>query len=418
MLWEKEEIKGEIVYAKLMDKNEQKIFLKECSAKLNLFGLSKAFLRKRDFVAQESRLTAINYSRAVNLKKRLLFTTRLWILRKITLPTWDFAMRIVQLCFLRLKQYALCLADIERAKRNNYPARLISKLETRRIECEELLTANGDAGLQREEPKLSFEADQKIPCFAEGLEMKFSEDHRNHITTNRDFDIGQTVIVERALFFGSLSVCECCENCLKRNVNLIPCENCNIAMFCSEECRDAANERFHDALCNTENSCGKPMQQLLLQSLIIAIKTFSTAAALMNAVEKFRTLNSNEISFDDQEKRDYFQFFKIRTNVHKFTAERKNELMRNAMEVVEIIKSVSSVQSMFRSTKMAQFLSHLAVHHMHILSSTAYTAKHAVYSAYESALGLGSTSETTFGFGLVPYSSQLNRVHWIFAASS
>lgn len=228
--------------------------------------------------------------------------------------------------------------------------------------------------------------------------------------TNRDLDIGQTVIAERSIFFGALTKnSEFCENCLKRTANMIPCKNCVIAMFCSEECRIVANERFHDVLCNTENSCGDPIQQMLLQSIIIAIKTFSTVAALMAAVEKFRTQNGTEINFHDPAKRNYIKFFKLRTNMDKLSAHERNEIMMKAMEVVEIIKTRSSVQSMFRPTKMAQFLSHLALHHMYILTCNVYEASHIVFPAYESMLGVKqSAPETLFGIGLVPYSSQMN----------
>lgn len=156
--------------------------------------------------------------------------------------------------------------------------------ECRKIECENLLAANKDTGSWREEPKLSFEADQKRPCFASGLEVKFSEKYGNHITTNRDLEIGQTVIVERA-FIHVDTAKHHCDNCYRRKANLIPCERCVTTMFCSEECRIAANEKFHGVLCQIEMLCEFATQRLVLRSLITAIKMFPSFEALMDAVE-------------------------------------------------------------------------------------------------------------------------------------
>lgn len=410
MLWQKELIKGELVYAKLMDKNERKIFLAEFSAKMKEFA-SRHNLLKKDKRATEAfrgygnlMFASGRYEEAIGMYNKAL-TVAVNNSEDLGLC---YANRAAS--FLKLNQYKLCLVDIELAKKNKYPAASMSKLERRRIECENQLAANGDVDLQQEEPKLSFEPDQKIPCFASGLKVEVSDKYGSCIITQRNLDIGQTVIAERTMFSAaSKDNCDFCENCFKRKANLMPCKKCVIAMFCSEECRKVANEKFHDVLCMAENFCGEPMQQMLLQSIVIAVKTFSTVSALMAAVEKFRAQDANDINFDDPAKRDYFTFFQLHTNADKLSAEQKSKMKNDSMEVVEIIKTRSSFESIFRSTKTTQFLSHLALHHMKNFLSNTYAASHIVSSAFESVLGIQKAeSLNVFGFGLTLYSSHMN----------
>lgn len=412
MLWQKERVKGELVYAKLMNKKEEKAFTEEFAEKFIEISMEKLLVKKKNHsLALKSREQANGlfacgqYREAIGVYNHTLMYT--------ANDSEDlgicFANRSA--CFLKLNEYASCLIDIDLAKKNKYPARLMPKLERRRIECEKQLAANGDVNSQRTEPILSFKADGKIPCFANGLELKFSEKYGNHITTKRDLDIGQTVIIEKAFVFEATDTFYLhCENCLKRTTNLIPCNGCVIAMFCSDECRETANDKFHDVLCDIQHQCEKsPQQVLLLQSIIIAIRTFSTADALMAAIETFRVQDGNEANLDDPAQRAYFQFFKMRTNMDKFSAHEKKEILKKAMEVIAIMKTSTDLVPIFRTRKMMQFLSHLALHHMQIITFNMYDASHAVCCPHESVLGIKQcTLGTSFGIGIVPYSSQMS----------
>lgn len=337
MLWQKETIKGELVYAKLMSRKERKSFSEEFFDKILEKEFEKLFVKKGNVLALKSRkqgnglFATGEYHAAVGVYNHTLAYT------ENGTEDLGFCYANRSACFLKLKEYKLCLADVELAKKNNYPARLMPKLEKRKTECLRLLAIHGDVNAQRAEPKLSFEADPKIPCFANCLEVKFSEKFGNHVTTNRNLQIGQTVIVERAFVFEATDKFYLhCENCLRRDTNLIPCENCVIAMFCSEECRHAANEKFHNVLCEIQGLFEEPHQQLLLQSIIIAIRTFSTVEALMVAVEQLTAKNGNDVHFDGPAKRQYSQFFKLRTNVDRLSVHERNEIKKEAMKVVEV----------------------------------------------------------------------------------
>lgn len=147
--------------------------------------------------------------------------------------------------FSKLQQYSLSLADIELAKQNNYPSFLWPILCEERDKClKEMDEADPDDSMPINGPKFSFPADAKIPCFAQGLEVKHSKKYGSHIITTRDLKTGQTVIVEEAYCIASENAHNYsqCANCFERKANLIPCKNCAAIMFCSQKCYDIGHQ--------------------------------------------------------------------------------------------------------------------------------------------------------------------------------
>lgn len=359
MLWQIEMIDGEMMYADLLTADEHKSFIADFLKNLIQSAVFKEnVMDKCDSTAQGHRKVGNDLYRNGDFQEAI----GIYNLAISTAQNQSEELGICyanrSACFLKLKRYALCLVDIELAKKNHYPTRLLPKLEHRRIECEHMLAAHGDVELQREEPKLSFEADNKIPCFASGLQVKYSKKYGNYILTKRDLNIGQTVIVEWALVHQISSVERQCQNCFKWATNPIPCEKCNPALFCSEECRVAAKTGFHSVVCDIDMICdGKTTY--LLRSIFVAIKAFSTVEALIDAVEKFRSQDGHEIVFDDPAKRDYYQFFSLRTqiqaNVEKLTAHEMNAMKIEAMEAIEIWTCVSNVVKCFSRNKPNNF---------------------------------------------------------------
>lgn len=322
MLWQKELINGELVYGQLLTKDIQKSISENFSAKMQ-FCKSALSAKKSDLLTQQIRRGGNEFFSHGHFSEAVRWYNRAIAAAENNSEDLGICYANRSACLLKLKQYAKCLADIELAKKNKYPVRLMPKLEHRKVECEKLLATDTDVDSQRSEPKLSFEADLKIPCFANGLEVKNSPKYGNHITTNRNLEIGQTVIVERAFLFDT-EFDMYCQNCQKCTPHLIPCKKCVSSLFCSEECRIAADEKFHDIFCDLGIICDIKCYKFVLKSIILAIRTFSTIETLMEAVENFRTQNGTEIYFDDPAKRDYFQFFELHTNVDMRPAHEQN----------------------------------------------------------------------------------------------
>lgn len=96
-----------------------------------------------------------------------------------------FCLRSTWYCLL--EQYSLSLADVEQAKKNPLSTSTIKTLNEIRDKSFRLMIqnqANRNLVPSIDSPKLSFPADEKIPCFAQGLEVKYSKKYGNHIVTN------------------------------------------------------------------------------------------------------------------------------------------------------------------------------------------------------------------------------------------
>lgn len=406
MLWQKELVDGKLVYAKLMSEAEQRTFSHVFDRKMVAAAAQIPFAQKSDAMSREYRKDGNASYNDGRFAAAISSYNKAITAAEIGSKELGIAYANRSAGFLKLKEYALCLGDVELAKKNNYPAQKVPKLRCRQIECENQLATIGKQNLQPVEPKLSFKADHKIPCFASGLEISYSQKYGKHITTKRDLNVGQTVIVERAFVY-----CESdhfCGHCYKQKANLIPCERCVTTMFCSEDCRNAANEQFHGVLCDLEILLDFESQNLLIKSIIAAIKIFSTVGALMAAIETFRAQNGTEFISDDPAKRDYFQFFNLRSDLNeKFVFER-DDYKQMSMEVVDILR-FSKVRDMFQLSETGQFLSHLALHHMHIISRNVYMASHGIRHSNEDVIGVEeSTNPTYLGIGITTYSSQMN----------
>lgn len=412
MLWQKEMIDGEMMYASLLTADVHSSFIDYFLNCLNRSTvIRKNILKKCDLIAQDHRKEGNDSYQNGNFQEAIRIYNIAISIAQNQSEELGICYANRSACFSKLKQYALCLADIKLAMKNHYPTRLLPKLERRRIECENLLAANTGVELQREKPKLSFEADHKIPCFASGLEVNYSKKYGNHIMTNRDLNIGQTVIVERAIVYQNSAIEYECQNCLKWATNPIPCDKCMPALFCSEECRVAGKVGFHSVVCGIDMICnGKIIY--LLRSIFVAIKTFSTVEALIDAVEKFRSQDGHEIVFDDPAKRNYW-FFSLHTqlqaNADKLTAHEINTMKIEAVEAVEIWTCVSNVRESFQSIKVKRFLLHLALHHLHIIRFNACSASHGLSYRFGNFIGIEESEKgTALGHGVAPYSSQMN----------
>lgn len=407
MLWQKESIDGELVYANLMSSEEHKAFSDDFSRKVVQAAVNTVFSQKCSLMSRQHRSEGNNLYEKTQFEEAILLYNNAIMAAKNESEELGIAYANRSACFLKLKEYALCLGDIELAKKNKYPARLMPKLESRKVECVNLLTANGEGDFQREEPILSFKADPNIPCFANCLEENFSEKYGNHIKTKCALEISQTIIIERAFSYSDAGH-HFCEYCYKKKANLIPCERCVTTMFCSEECRNVANEKFHDVLCEIEIILDFEVQNVLIKSIIAAIKMFPSVEALMDTVEMFRAVDGNKISFVDLSKREYFQFFKLHSNIDAKSAFERDRLKQIAMAVFEVLRH-SKIREIFQSARTAQFLSHLVLHHMHVISCNIYMASHGISYSCEDLIGIEeSTKGTHLGIGITPYSSQLN----------
>lgn len=141
--------------------------------------------------------------------------------------------------------------DIENALANNYPSRLLTKLETRRSKAESLLNKQNSEKYFFDLPKLSSPPNPLIQCASDSVEIKDTELMGRHVVATKDISPGDVIALERpfAKILLRTHLSNHCYHCLALCYNLIPCPQCTRVLFCSKICLDEAAEQYHEYEC-------------------------------------------------------------------------------------------------------------------------------------------------------------------------
>jgi hypothetical protein len=134
--------------------------------------------------------------------------------------------------YLKLKEHELCLKNIQLARDHGYPADKLQKLNERELECKKQMKfyhPHPDS-----DPlnffKLSYPANEKLPFFADCLELKINQKYGRHIITNRDLKCGDIIAITDSFFilFDKRARLHHCSNCasIVSKLSLIPCSGC------------------------------------------------------------------------------------------------------------------------------------------------------------------------------------------------
>jgi SET and MYND domain-containing protein 4 len=89
--------------------------------------------------------------------------------------------------YLEVKEYQLCLDNIQLARNSGYPVEKLQTLKDREEKCKNMMES--EVKSDDDDPwnffKLSYPANEKIPFIADCLELKKNEKFGRHIVTNR-----------------------------------------------------------------------------------------------------------------------------------------------------------------------------------------------------------------------------------------
>lgn len=263
-------------------------------------------------------------------------------------------------CFLHEKKYRKCLADIELAKKAGYPANLMPKLIERENECKLLIDQGADEdddfGL-----KLSYDPDEKFPCMANVLKIDRNSKGDVVLVAKEDIEVGKTIVVDKAFTTCLYSRYGWrCNICLKNGANLIPCEKCNVAMFCSEECR---NDAIHAGECGIKFSDRTQQNGIVMnevRAMFKIINMFPNVDELIDFVEAAIKSDPKEIpsSLADEKSR-YRAFLKLPYD--QLTA--ADSGFRSVIfAIYKTIIDIPKMSEMFNTQKYRRFLMHLVMH--------------------------------------------------------
>lgn len=266
-------------------------------------------------------------------------------------------------CFLQLKMYDECLADIQLAIQSKYPEKLMPKLEKRKAICLEQIGRNDRSATIGAE--LSFESNENFSCMANVLQIKHTDEFGRHITAKSDIGVGKIVLKENA----TLSIGDKyrrCDTCWKSNVNLIPCTKCTSVLFCPGQCEQ---NQFHNIQCGmriVDDDYVNDQQMNLLRSILMAICEFSSIENLMNFVEAAIESDPAEIptSLSDN-KSKYRAFLKLKFD-HKTTV-KETSFPFQIYYVYKALMNHHVIEPKISSKKYSRFLMHLIGHHLCII---------------------------------------------------
>lgn len=268
-------------------------------------------------------------------------------------------------CFLHLKMYDKCLADIQLAIESNYPEELLPKLEKRRAVCLEQIAKNEQRTIWA--PELSFEADANFHSMVNILQIQRNAEFGRHITAKSDIGVGKVVLMERAFVPSLGEKYERCDTCWKSNVNLIPCTNCTSALFCPGQCEQSPHHIIPCGMRIADDDTVNDQQMQLVRSILIAINEFSSTGALINFVEAAIRSDPKTIpSSLSNTKAKYRAFLKLSFD-RKTTVE--NTFPTQVCFVYKTLMNHRAVRPKFPSKKYRRFLMHLIGHHLCILQS-------------------------------------------------
>ena len=156
---------------------------------------------------------------------------------------------------LHLFQFENCLIDIDRALKIAKSEKLKEKLVSRKANClklqKEYIGKHPEIQNGQFKRPVIKEYSKEIPSASECVTLEFDEIMGSRLIATRDIEVGEIVIIEEAntAMLIQQQMYVYCAHCLNFTMNALPCEFCPFAVYCNEECKEAAWKKYHDMEC-------------------------------------------------------------------------------------------------------------------------------------------------------------------------
>ena len=165
------------------------------------------------------------------------------------------------LIYQKSKLYKECLNNIMLAERFNIKEDLTERKKFCQLAIQQQQSQTSYE-VEKNLFQLTYTPNPRMPFVIDCLKLQNNEYFGNHIITDQYLNIGDVICVENNLFVVSPdnhldtiiendSCYQRCSHCYKsNNMDLIPCDNCCFAMFCSTTCKDEALQIYHKYECS------------------------------------------------------------------------------------------------------------------------------------------------------------------------
>lgn len=260
-------------------------------------------------------------------------------------------------CFLKLKMFKKCLADIELATQNQYPPRLMKKLENRKNDCVELMLIEDDQG-DSSAPKLDFDANEQFPCLANVVNIERSGEFGHRVVATTDIGIGKAVVAEQCYFGVTKSHYEACNICLKEVQNFVPCKKCTNSLFCP----DCKGNNLHEVECKINFGCSNGYTLMdVVRSISLAKNSFTSVKELIACVENMLENDTdNSIDLANAQSK-YRAFFQLCPDWRIYPSP---SYLQQTYLFYRLLLEQAEMAAFFRTNAHRRFLMHLIQHHI------------------------------------------------------
>lgn len=156
--------------------------------------------------------------------------------------------------FFELNKYKECLQDINTFFSLNYPERITERLNNRKEMCMQALSKQKEEVEKtdfQEFLQMKSEKDPRYVSASNKLKVLYTKEMGRHVIAKEDIKVGEVIIEENpyvTLLLKSQYLF-CCNYCISRSLNLMPCDACCFCLYCSEECKEKAMKEFHAIEC-------------------------------------------------------------------------------------------------------------------------------------------------------------------------
>ncbi|EAT36042.1 AAEL011838-PA [Aedes aegypti] len=186
--------------------------------------------------------------------------------------------------YFDMGEYELSLANIDLAKKHNYPQRLMPKLVARELNCKHKIEGGQS---KRAKPcaklDINVEVNPLRPFMAAGIVQKMIPGYGRSVVAERNFKPGDVILNEKAMLTAISPEVKYknCNHCSMENFHsLIPCPKCVSVMFCSKECLEKGLRYSHRFECGITEKLHHFSQEA--SRVLLGIKAFFYGLTLFN----------------------------------------------------------------------------------------------------------------------------------------
>ncbi|CAK9801439.1 SET and MYND domain-containing protein 4 [Anthophora plagiata] len=193
-----------------------------------------------------------------------------------------------------------------------------------------------------------------FPCASDAVSVKYNEENGRHIVATRNISPGEVLTIEKPYSFllTPKNVHTHCSYCLEVYWALIPCDHCVYATYCSEKCKAAAWEKYHDIECAIVPHMLKRdyFTKLDIFSLRLTIQTVREATSIKDLRKELEEVDSSDPLTKGFSKDGTFPSDKYRSVLGLATNTEKRsvaDLFRKTLDSAFILYYLTTCTSMF-----------------------------------------------------------------------